>query len=272
MKTLTTSIFAIALLITATAAFAQKNQAIDHRIVMVKDLLQNAEEAEWKDQFNNRILLQENRVANTGVQRNVIEGVSYLAALPRLGSPLIALPESQRAKLFQQYNSGARVKHPVIDVKFGNQDQAIRGVYQLTLPQELKHIQLEVNYDVILNGFQEDSTTQFMVEVNERSISNPDVWVNTRILKNYKIEPAVSRSEKILNPVFELNGQFYQSHLYNAVLSEWRGKEVQVVLTALPGSGNTRSNGRWTNARLVGSTFGIALGEFEKASPNRSAR
>ncbi len=211
-------------------------------------------------------------MSNIGVQKNVIEGNSNLISYPKLSLPLIALPQAQRAALFSRFKSGASVKNTVLDVKFDNNDQAVRGVYQLTLPEELKYIQLEVNYDILLNGVNGQSETEFFIEVNERSPSNPNEWVKAGELKNYKLEPIVSRGERILNPVFEINGQHYRTHMFNAVLSEWRGKEVQIVLTAVPGEGSLRSNGRWTNARLVGATFNIQLGGAEKVDPQATSQ
>ncbi len=56
MKLFTFSIVTLALLINVFTALAQNEEPVDHRIVMVKDLLQDADEAFWKDHANNRIL------------------------------------------------------------------------------------------------------------------------------------------------------------------------------------------------------------------------
>lgn len=235
-----------------------------HRIELITELVQNATAATWKDQSGADLNFNQRGNGRPSVLHGFKEGLARVVNLPNLPTPLDQLSPQERAQALAQYQSSQPIRVPSLDIEFdnqGNQDQAVRGVYQITLPADMKRIQLEVDYDILLVNENQESDSEFFVEVNERSSRNPNQWEKTGEVKNYKIERARQRGERLQKPVLEISNQLYQSHMYNANISEWRGKEIQLVLTATaPGNASRRSNGRWLQARLVGATFDYKIG------------
>jgi hypothetical protein len=244
-------------IIYATGSWAQDNKPKKHRIVLIKELVQDAEKATWTDQYGTRLQFNQSAQGRSNVTRETTEGVPRLAVSSSLQESLDQLPAQEKEKFLKQYEIGYPVKIPVLNVTFDRNDSSssseVRGVYQVSLPKEFKRIQLEVNYDVFLDNPEKISDTEFFVEIYEHNFFNQ--WVKTGEVKNPKIEKAQQAGKRLQPTVYTLDNQHFQSYMYNANLSEWAGKEVQVVLTAVTPNNEYGSNGRWTQARLVGATF-----------------
>ncbi|MBN2325558.1 MAG: hypothetical protein JXR73_00290 [Candidatus Omnitrophica bacterium] len=257
MKKLAALIAILVFIDHATVSLAQDNKPVKHRIEMIKELIQDAGEATWTDHNGITLLFNQFVQGGSSVTRKTTEGIPRYAISTSFQNSLDQLPPQERESFLKNYEIGYPVKILALNVTFNRNDGSssleVRGAYQISLPAEFKRIQLEVNYDVLLDNPEKVSDTEFYVEIYERNFFNQ--WVKTGEVKNPKIEKARQAGKRLQPTVYTLDNQHFQSYMYNANLSEWAGKEVQVVLTAVTPNNAYGSNGRWTQTRLVGSTF-----------------
>jgi hypothetical protein len=130
----------------------------------------------------------------------------------------------------------------------------VKGMYQVTLPKVIR-IQLEVDYFVVLDDNEKSSTTEFYIDVYER-IGTSDEWVKSGEVheRQDKLDFENKRPLEFADAATKERENII-SHSYNALLSDWAGKEVLLGLVAYSPDKTKLIKGRWTNARLVCSTF-----------------
>jgi hypothetical protein len=151
-----------------------------------------------------------------------------------------------------------------IDVSLNNNKvddrHDMRGFFQIALP-ELKRIQLELSYDLILNADETSNPLEFFVEIYERDPQNGNEWTLSETLRERE-DKRQRESQYILelsNEEQQTNERF-TSHSYIANVSKWAGKEVQIALVSATPSPTAKTlKGRWIEARLVGSTFDFKI-------------
>ncbi|MEW6236921.1 MAG: hypothetical protein AB1656_16175 [Candidatus Omnitrophota bacterium] len=228
----------------------------DHRIVFIKNLIQDAAEAQWTDGASHPLNF---------------NGLSGPYGTVKRGQKIGGINGSEppvRGKLIFNDN----VLADSIDIEFmptfGRLNSQVRGKYLVLLPK-LTRIQLELSYDLFLGSDSERSTADFYVEVYGRDEKEPNSWVKKEEIHKENIEEV--RKLATINTVGEEN---YCHFVYVAVLSQYAGKEIRLDLVSnVPADALAEYKGRWLTARLVGSTFDYRFVPFEsKNDPTVSAK
>ncbi len=131
----------------------------------------------------------------------------------------------------------------------------VKGMYKVTLPKVIR-IQLEVDYFVTLDENETATTTEFYIDVYERTGTSDDEWVKSGEIheRQDKLDFENKRPREFADAETRERENII-SHSYNALLSDWAGKEVLLGLVAYSPDNTKTIRGRWTNARLVCSTF-----------------
>lgn len=238
--------YSVLFLLAAGTVSAQESPInLEQRIEFIKELVFDMQDAQWTDSMGE--LVQGIDVAPRGV---IARGMKKGRIQKAPGSSVTGDMATQEP-----------VNITVIDVKLNptqGRERIVRGTYEVNLPRELKLIQLEVNYDVLLENPEIPSEAEFFVEVYEQDQQNPGQWRKTGEVKQ-NVQNKFAESRRILEVLDEESGErkeTYVSHSYNANLSSWAGKKVRIALAATAPSNSERAQqGRWLQARLVGATF-----------------
>jgi hypothetical protein len=232
------------ILLSANPAPSQ-SEGSGHQVLFLKELVQDMQEAEWTDQTGERLvpgnsLPQRGRVA-PGVRRGQLK---YSDASP-VKEPLNRRDVPETAVIDIQLN-------PAPDTLMNE----VRGAYTISLPN-LKRIQLELDYDLLLENPEDTDTADFFVEVYERDAGIPNGWKRTGELhQKAHVKAAEARQIYTLEDESRGTRETFVSHAYNANLTRWAGKEIKLALTAAaPRSSGKTPKGRWLQARLMGATF-----------------
>lgn len=231
---------------------AQQGQDSDQpkpQIVFLDELVQTMNDAEWRDQTKEAIQPNQRRSQGSEIARGIMDGM-ILSENESLNS----VPEESKE----------HCKIPVVDVTLKPAVNTLRnearGLYSFTLPN-LKLIQLEVDYDVILNNPDDNELAEFYVEVFERDPERSDEWVLTGEL--HQRERIRNDQSKQIYSLVDESGtktEDFISRSFNVDLSKWAGKEVKLALAAsAPRIGERVYKGRWVKARLVGANFSYAI-------------
>jgi hypothetical protein len=233
----------------ATAMAQQEKEGQRHRIVLIKELIKDVSDAVWTNQ-DGAILAVDNRDERFGrVSRGVLHGILRHSMLS---------PDYSLAQPLRMFNDHEPVCYKSIDLEliptYGNEYASICGIYPITLP-ELKRIQLELNYDRILDESDRNNDMQFFVKIEERDRKGE--W-----RESAQLQANESRTRAESNRILELgpeaggNPELFTTHAFTANLSPWAGKEIQLVLQAEnPNLQKSPCRGRWLQAKLVGATF-----------------
>ena len=246
-------LFAILLAAGATAMAQQEKEGQQHRIVLIKELIRDMSDAVWTNQ-DGTILAVDNHDERFGrVSHGVLHGVLRHSML----SPDYSLTQPLRI-----FNHHEPIHYKSIAVElvptYGNECAMIRGAYPLTLP-DLKRIQLELNYDRILDESDRNNAMQFSVSIQERDQKGD--WQQSA-----QLQASENKMRRETNRIIELSPEeggdleLFTSHAFTANLSPWAGKEIQLVLQAENQNlKKPQCRGRWLQAKLVGSTFDFRI-------------
>ncbi len=221
-------------------------EAIEHDIILIKDFVNEANDASWKDENLNVIEFGSKESTGAAVFNDIKEG--SLDIIDTAKFPIMN-PGRLSDALRDNY-----VKDTTIDIRLSTGTsgiKAVRGHYRMKLPK-LKHIQLEVDYDIFLDDPEEEQTTDFYIEVRKENSLNKDLpWEIVR-----QIQHPTQSEDRFKRVVRKINDTVFQKFSYNAVLSDYADQDVEIVLVSESvGNKQNRNNGRWLNASLKGATF-----------------
>lgn len=243
------AVVALIIAVLTVPGFAREKK--NHTIVKIMDLIEKADEAYWYNQDGETIGFNDKNLTHNSVYRDVKKGLFGVSEF----SP------DQSVKKMVRSAAGRDVYINTLDVELLNRKRekpaAVRGIYTLTLPQ-LKRIQLEVDYDEIISDPLNVDKTDFYIEVQEKDRENPSQWVSVSEIRQIKPKKRIEsrRIFALTDPGQKQPKEMYTSHSYNAVLSNWAGQKVRIILAAKSQvDADTKIKGRWLNAKLVGATF-----------------
>ena len=142
-----------------------------------------------------------------------------------------------------------------------NEKSSVRGIYRLKLPP-LKRIQLEADYDIILDDPNDRDLAEFYVEIQRESLKEPGKWIITGERRQDAIQNKLDQNTilEITDKEDNNSKHLFTPHTFNVNLSDWAGQDVKIVLVAESSQKSARKiKGRWTNAKLTGATFDIKV-------------
>lgn len=239
MKQHQTYILVIGLLLFAGYQTAMAQDAVDHRIVEIKRLVEAPEGIQWVNGRGNAL---EMGLDIPSMER--VRQVKKASQYTHVGKNPAQVPETEK------HNAIAVDMRP----ETGENNVAVKGKYLVDLPADLKHIQIELEYDLFVDGPSPETLNEFYVEIEEGDVQKGG-WNKVAEIR----EPETVRRKDSAR-VFEMGDEKFTTHSYVADLSKWAGKTVQVVLASKNNTGKS-AKGRWVQARLVGSTFSIKIGD-----------
>ncbi len=228
------------LLVSFFTAVQAKAQTVNHRIVEIKRLTETPAEIQWRNGRGNVIDFNRD-----------IPGLERVAQTKKASQYLHANQDPNEIPVTEKHNAITVEMQP----ETGPENVSMRGKYQVSLPADLKHIQLEIEYDLFTDEADPETLNEFYVEIEEKDSNNPNQWNKTAEIR----EPETIRRNDAQR-VFTMGEEKFTTHSYAADLSKWAGKTVQIVLASKNNSGR-QAKGRWVEARLVGSTFSISVGD-----------
>lgn len=233
-------------------------QSQGQHISRLNEFVLNFQEGIWKDSLGNSLDAGMDIPYPNRFDRGLREGYVHISdQSPKRG--VSSSPSS---------SSYART----IDVSLNNNRMddrhEVRGVFHVTLP-ELKRIQLELSYDLILDAGETNNPLEFFVEIYERDPRNGNEWFLSDTLRERE-DKKQRESQYILelsNEERQTNERF-TSHSYIANITQWAGKEMQIALVSATSTPTAKTlKDRWIEARLVGSTFDFKIVPIPKQQP-----
>jgi hypothetical protein len=226
-----------------------------HTIAKIGNIMEELDQVHWYDQFGNDIHFNDINLSRSSVYKGVKKGTLDVSEFS---------PDKRIQKLIQRMVNRT-IYSNVLDIQLLNQKDKkpaeVRGVYSVSLPN-YKRIQLELDYDEILDKPNEAGQLDFYIEIQEKDKNNPNNWMKSAEIRQAKPRKNMESMQilKLNDPSNQERDQIFTAHSYNAVLSNWAGKNVRIVLVAkCMENKDLKMNGRWLNAKLVGATFDYRL-------------
>lgn len=224
-----------------------------HTIIKIMDMIEDSPKATWSNQKGESIIFGEMNSSRTYANKGIKKGRLDVSSFTPSDAIRQMIAKSMSNEVYAQ-----TIDIGLFTVNPDDMD-TITGSYRIKLP-ELKRIQLEVDYDVILDDPNQRDIMDFFVVINEMNQKSGGQWQKTGERHEFERQKLneLQTILEITDPLINNEKHIFTSHSYNVVLSEWAGKDVQIVLAASKKTNKSTSvKGRWVNAKLVGATFDI---------------
>ena len=230
--------------------------ATEHTITKIKDMIEEASGADWAGDSGEKVVFNsKDDQARFGAKEGFKRGFVDVSMYSPNQSIKQMLRDAMADDIYEKTLDIELTTNPTSD------KSSVRGVYRLKLPP-FKRIQLEADYDIILDDPNDRDLAEFYVEVLQESSKEAGKWISTGERRQEMIQNKLDQNSilEITDKDDNNSKHLFTPHSFNANLSEWAGQDVKLVLVAESSRKDGKKiKGRWTNAKLMGATFDLKV-------------